>query len=235
MQTISMDTQVGERPYQEDRMVVNYNSARTLLAVIDGHGGSETAEYVHEHLPELFRTYNDLSRVFAHLATETALNEDGAAVSVVVYDKDFSLAQVAILGDSLVVIRDAAGLLNVSPEHNVRSNPAEADAACARGGIISGGYLFSGFSGQGLQMSRALGDASLSSVLNREPEIYSVALGPNSFILLGTDGVFDPGHEGLDLKPIIEMIDNGANAYGIVSRAINLPTHDNATAILVRA
>lgn len=43
-------------------------------------------------------------------------------------------------------------------------------------------------------MGRALGDTHLSKVLSRVPDIYEVKLGAQSFVIVATDGAFDPSH-----------------------------------------
>lgn len=240
MLKISTGTAQGARDYQEDRLVVAYPAGGMLFAVIDGHGGHVVAERVKTRLITLWEQFaatptieQRLQNVFAALHTENEFSHDGAAVSVVYLGDDGREAHVAILGDAPVVIRDSEGNINISPEHNVRSNMKEREAVTKRGGYYHGGYAFAGHGHNGLQMSRALGDASLDSILNREPEIYSVRLGDASFILLGTDGVFDPSHQELNVTPIVELIDAGKTAEDLVTRAVKLPTHDNASAILI--
>ena len=85
-------------------------------------------------------------------------------------------------------------------------------------------------------MSRALGDADLDKVLSREPGVYSEPLGPDSWVLLATDGVFDPAHEGAyGPRDAAEQISAQLiTAQVIVNDAVNRRTGDNATAILVR-
>jgi serine/threonine protein phosphatase PrpC len=118
----------------------------------------------------------------------------------------------------------------------VRSNPIEAEAAKAKGGIIANGYLYSGISRGGLQMSRALGDKHLASVLSRTPDLFTVPFDAKTgWILVASDGLFDPSHE---LQPhesnIIDLIDQGGSAVDLVEHAVKVPTYDNATAILAR-
>jgi serine/threonine protein phosphatase PrpC len=152
--------------------------------------------------------------------------------------KDESRVDVAVLGDSPVLVSRPDGSIWVSPEHNIRTNEAEADAAIQRGGHISGGYLFASYRPEvGLQMSRALGDAHLDRVLSREPEVFSHVLGKDSWVLVCSDGAVDPGHGAAqaNIDTIVRMIeDEDADAQDIVDRALAVPTRDNVTAILVR-
>ena len=111
----------------------------------------------------------------------------------------------------------------------------------ARGAVISGGYVYprqadrGGYSwhiaGPGLQMTRALGDAELDSVLDRTPDVYSVPLG--DFVLVASDGLFDPAHAVSvnDTEMQLAMtVDVGGNATDIVG-SVRQPK-DNITAVL---
>jgi len=71
------------------------------------------------------------------------------------------------------------------------------------------------------------------TVLNREPEIFRLPLGPESFVLVASDGVFDPSHATSQSTVIADKIENGAGAQELVDAALAVPTNDNVTAILV--
>lgn len=240
---ITNETVKGQRPYQEDRYIREEFLEGTLLGVFDGHGGSEVAQIASEDFAVRFRTalvYHSAKEAMevsvAYVNRRTQHMYAGSTLSVVFIPKDESVAVCAVLGDSPIIIKDAEGKINISPEHNVRTNAAEAAAAVARGGLIQGGYLFQGFNNDGLQMARALGDSSLSEVLSRVPDIYEVPLGINSFVLVATDGAFDPSHRSFvaEMNKIMEAIENGADAKTLVSRALAVPTGDNVTCILAR-
>lgn len=233
----------GRRTYQEDRHVVYWvPDEGYLLAVFDGHGGWEAAEVCainlvsvfHEHLTTRYAWENLLRVVFKELHEKTAHMSSGCAASIAFIPKNGKEAIVGVLGDAPVLVRKANGELWLSPEHNVRSNPAEVKAAEDRGGIVHGGYLYSGFRGGGLQMSRALGDVNLSTVLSREPEIFRLPLKAGDWVLVGSDGLFDPSHATHPSVEIGRMIDEGADATALVQHALDVPTNDNVTAILVK-
>jgi len=189
------------------------------------------------HIPTI------IQEVFRKLDEKTNFLPSGSTASIVFipFNKEgdwnaTKIAYVAILGDSPVIIRDKDGKINISPEHNVRSNVTERNRCMSRGGVVDNGYVFKDFySSHGIQMSRALGDTDLVPVITREPEVYSVELGPKSWAMVATDGVFDPGHESMDgVDDVAQMIDGGCNAEAIVDRALKIPTGDNVTVILWR-
>ncbi|MGB7281579.1 MAG: hypothetical protein WBE13_04885, partial [Candidatus Acidiferrum sp.] len=163
--------------------------------------------------------------------------DDGSTVSLVFIPKSEDVVFVAILGDSPVLVYDANGDLRISPMHNARSNEAELKAAKARGAGFDGNYIFAHFSSGGIQMTRVLGDRELSSVVNREPEIYAVKVGSSSIVIVGTDGLFDPTHRNVapEATIVAELVrDSRYSAADIVRMAELKPTHDNVTAIVVR-
>lgn len=222
----------GPRVYQEDFYFVSDN----VLAVLDGHGGQRCANYCKNRLLALTKMFTwekpeqCLASICATLAQECRDMQSGAALSIVYIADDSAI--VAILGDAPVIIIDADGVTNISPEHNVRSNYKEARAAVERGGFISGGYLYNS-SGSGLQMSRALGDRALADIISTVPEIYCVALGPKSVVLVASDGVIDPSHRTLDAHATIAtLLRDGVDARSIINSIHQLA--DNATAIVWR-
>jgi len=247
--SFTVASEQGARSYQEDRYVVDFYEAGgrsvLLLAVMDGHRGSEVAELCAKELPrqfkEAFGKYGAdiadvLRNVVEQLNKETFGMPSGSTISLVVLPKDEWIAYVAILGDSPVIVSDREGTLVVSPEHNARTNMAERKAAVGRGAEYADGYLWEPSSRSGLQMSRAFGDCDLSRFLSREPEVYAVDLGEKSFVIVATDGVFDPGHAANkhEVERLSEMVADGTNAEDLVLDAVKRQTGDNATAIVWR-
>lgn len=250
--SISSATKQNRRPYQEDRMSVRkFRNGSLLLGIFDGHGGEWVSEYAAKNLPRLFTSIRKknpdatldelMNLLFAKLHERTIHLGCGSTASVVYVPSGHTRAYVAILGDSTVFVGDGAGSVWQSPEHNVRSNPSEAAAGIALGGEIVNGYLcvnrchMSRYGG--IQMSRALGDKDLSSVLNRVPELFTIAIEPNGWILLATDGLLDCGHTTTNAATEMGQI-VGRNptfdAADLVEIASNKDQHDNASAILVR-
>lgn len=250
---ITVSTAQGERDHQEDRSVhlridlppIPYGTG-WLLAVFDGHRGATTAEKASQSLPAMFETHLRAQRgdipgtfrdVFSSLNKMATGQISGSTASMVYIPENAQSVYLAVLGDSPIAILDVKGGVHIGPEHNVRTNLKERVAAEARGGVYQGGYLEdSDLPGIGLQMSRSLGDADLNRVLNREPEIQTVAMGGEGYVLVGTDGLFAPG-EGSgpeQLKRILGLIRKGAGAEEVVKDALRRQTGDNVTAIVWR-
>lgn len=244
---LSVCSEQGGRRYQEDRFVAETVQAEgsnlQVLAVMDGHGGFETAQYIANKLvPAIQSTYEsgqdtkqNLKNVFSQLNDCTSEEESGSTLSVVLVPDGQQKAYVAILGDSPVII-GGSGDVNVSPEHNARSNLEDRERAIEKGAAYNGQGLIDPRTGGGLQLSRALGDKDYGYFLNREPEVYSVDLTGDSFILVATDGVLDPSHKSTseDAARVAEMIKSGADAESVVQDALSRGNRDNATAVLWR-
>lgn len=239
----------GEKLYQEDRCVVETlrlgDIRLQMLAIMDGHSGSEVADLIKNILPRIvedsfLQTGLDIPRLLQSaintIDQHTRYNYSGSTLSMVVIPDYENKAYVAVMGDSPVIILDKDGKAVTSPDHNIRTNLEERNKAIKRGATTNGRYIYDQKSGNGIQMSRALGDVSMDSILNRNPEIYEVNLNEDSFVVVATDGVFDPGHDTeSDVYRVIEMVDKGAEAKDLVKDALERQTGDNATAIVWRA
>jgi serine/threonine protein phosphatase PrpC len=206
---------------------------------MDGHGGDKVAEFCSRNLEKVFKDTRGkiadrLGKVIRNLAEATSRHyEVGSTISIVSVTNHW--VHVAFLGDSPVIIRTAGGKIDISPEHNVRNNNAERLAAEKRGGVYINGYICEPDSGDGLQMSRALGDCGMGSIVSKEPEIYKRPIDQNSWVLVASDGLIDPSHEGTEnVEQIADMLNNGKDAGDLIEWASRKDLHDNATAIVWR-
>lgn len=239
---ISLAQAQGHREYQEDRFGVEEFFAGTLIWVADGHGGDQTSRNVSTRLREDWILHDNpnvdtqIKDVFHCLDMQTCEMESGTTLSLVYIPRKAPLIYVAVLGDSPVIVKSGNELF-IGPDHNARTNSAERDAAVTRGAVYSGGYVCEPHGeGRGLQMTRALGDHGLGWFLNREPEIRSLPFGNyGDWVLVASDGVLDPTHyHENDADTIAGLINSGNEAPYLVTRALRVPTDDNATAILAR-
>jgi serine/threonine protein phosphatase PrpC len=238
-------THVGLRGYQEDRFFTVSCPKGLLIGVFDGHGGQQVSHLASEKFPGIFADEITEPKATPRTALKKAINKlhsltrhlnPGSTLSLAYIPYRGNTVTCAILGDSPIVIKDAEGKINIGPEHNVRTNYEERRAAEERGGIVLNGYLCASFSGGGLQMARALGNYHLNRVLSRVPDIYTVKVNQDSFVIVATDGVFDPSHYNFAVaaESIVKLVEEGAEAQAIVDRAVAMPTGDNATALVAR-
>lgn len=238
---VSVATEQGSRDHQEDRYVVQDTGNGLLLAVMDGHCGHEVSQLMANYLPEIWdqlmlkplRYDAALRELVSDLDYMTHDFEKGGSTLSVVFITDDAepLANIAVVGDSPVIVKDPDSRLTVSPSHNVRISRAEMQKAIERGGCdVGDGYVRLQPMGPGLQMARALGDGELGPVISKEPDVYEGTVG--EYLLIATDGVFGSDNRdfGRQLTRVITKLEFGDDAFDLVKQ----PTEDNATAIVVR-
>jgi len=165
-------------------------------------------------------------------------SNSGSTASLVFVPADGNTVTCAVLGDSPIIIQDAKKKIIIGPDHNVRTNAEEAAAAKERGGVIFNGYMYaegSKFNAPGIQMARALGDWEFGKAMSHIPEIFEAQINAKSFIVVASDGVFDPAHGNFKkaAKKVVKLVRQGAKAEDLVKYATDLPTEDNATCIVI--
>lgn len=239
----------GTRPYQEDRFLIKEvklaQDAGVFLAVMDGHGGDDASSFCADFMDRTAIAIatkdkkvvgqGETMKIFQLLSEQTSEMRSGSTLSLAFVSYQHNKVIVGVLGDSPVIIKDSEGRVNISPEHNARTNMTEREAALGRGACYDGGYIWDPLGNHGLQMTRCLGDRDLGKFLDRTPEVYSVKLGPESFVAVLSDGIADPGHKNSDpIKAIVSMLQNGASADDLVKDALKRKTGDNVTAIVRR-
>jgi len=247
--SVTLAVRQGPRSDQEDRnffmRIENSGCEGWLMAVMDGHSGSYVAELCRQEAKDLFRlssveqSEQALRNLVEQLNIKSEHFKEGSTLSAALGFDDPRKAPVAILGDSPVVVYDVRGETWVSPEHNVRSSLKEKKAAEQRGGYVRDGYLYARGGDEGLQLSRALGDAYLAGVISREPEIFTIA--DPRWILVASDGLLDPSHGLFDpshgnthnlLEEIRFFAQRSATAEDLMKWAEKRGLRDNATALV---
>lgn len=245
LKPVSSASAKGQRSYQEDRLVIVTCEQGTLLGVFDGHGGHEVAQLAVDTLPGYFADEIGEPKATPRKALKNTIRKvneltqdmfPGSTLSLAFIPAKGGFIYCAVIGDSPIIIKDSKGNINISPDHNVRTNEAESQAAIKRGGIVHDGYLYQNRFANGLQMARALGDAELDKVLSRKPDIYSVRVNKDSFIIVATDGAFDPGHYEFAkaAEDVVKLVGEGAEAEAVVDRAVQIKTGDNVTVMVAR-
>jgi serine/threonine protein phosphatase PrpC len=245
---VSVFSAQGKRSHQEDRAVHQWietsECSGWLLAVFDGHGGASTAQKAVESFPSLFeaaliaqkRNVSEALREGMNALVHVTRDDvSGSTASIVFIPRNAGNIFLAVLGDSLIAVQDAKSRIHIGPDHNVRTNLKERAAALARGGRYVGGYLEDRAQpGIGLQMTRVLGDAQLSRVVSREPEMETFPLGGHGLVLVGTDGLIDTeaGPNEGQLSRLLLMIQQGADAQALVENALRRQTGDNVSAVV---
>jgi serine/threonine protein phosphatase PrpC len=222
-----------------------------LLAVADGHGGAATSAYVALELAEgLFdkmladcRNSNAALRKSFQYLNDTTLelskrsgvhSESGTTLSIVYVPDREGISHVGIIGDSPVIHARKNGYVHLFPEHNIRSNVDEKKAAEERGGVFMDGYLCSTSTSFGLQLSSDIGCHAMGNILRRDPEICDLTIDNGDYMIIGSDGLFDPTHSRTqdEARRISKLVLEGAEAQDLVNDALSRRTEDNVTAIV---
>lgn len=241
MGIITARTARGQRSEQEDRLAVLPCADGYMLAVCDGHRGYQTAAKVIVQLAELIATsFSEslhsesdarafLQKIVERINDVTSAEIPGSTFSLAHISEAGNRVDIAVLGDSPVVVDRPGSAIWVSPEHNVRRNKEDCRFARARGAIIHSGYLYVCEDGNGLQLTRTFGDADFGAVLRRDAEYFSFPLTPFSKVALFSDGVYDAyavcTKEALASLPLTD-------AYAIVADALQRGSRDNVSAIV---
>lgn len=244
--SVTSATAQGLRDAQEDRLVaLRLDGDRGwILGVFDGHNGAAVAELAAQLLPDAFRhaierhheAKDAIEATIGALRTDAADRYEGSSVSLAFIDEHDGRITVGVLGDSPVIFRDAAANCVIGPLHNTFLDPEDTQRAVERGAMLVGPYLVRSDTMSGVNLTRTIGDAEFD-FLGRTPETVDADLGPESFVLLASDGVFNqtaPGPAAL-VDRTTTLVDAGLDAQAIVDDALAQGSDDNVTAVLWRA
>jgi serine/threonine protein phosphatase PrpC len=234
----------GLREAQEDRFhVCRFGERGWLLAVFDGHNGPGTADVAAKRIRDVFARCAEqygagpaaVDAAVGAIRDEVADRNDGSSASVVFVDEENDRAYAAVLGDSPIVVRTATDEMAMASIHNTAANPQDAARAVERGALLVGPYLVDSDRMEGVNLTRTIGDADLT-FLGRTPESADFALGPRSFVLVCSDGMFTslaPTPDAL-LTRAADLVDAGLGADAMVEDALAAGSDDNVTVLLWR-
>lgn len=184
------------RPAMEDRVTIGDVGGALVVAVFDGHGGAAVAEHAARHTLEAVGTALASAlrgevfwrRVFERI--DLAAPACGSTATLLLLrDGVLSLAWV---GDSRVLLVTDRGCRVLTADHRI-GRESERRRVEAAGAVIVPPYVVDPGTGNGLMVTRALGDRELRRVgILPEPETASRHLEPGDMALIAaTDGLWD--------------------------------------------
>jgi len=196
----------NQRETMEDRIVFrqwqSLNNQFWMFLVMDGHGGTNTARFVAAHFlpywekawPVTRKVRACIAQVFRDLHEGTKNFDDGSTVTLLLfhqYKSHTPQTWVAHLGDSSVVgIRKSSSddviVQRLTRDHKVHLKRER--ARLPSDVEIKDGYIYD--NGEGLNMTRALGDSALGRLLTREPDIRHLT-NRWDVIVVASDGLWD--------------------------------------------
>lgn len=168
----------GKREYQEDCGAVVELGDILVLAIADGFnkptegGGAVSRVVIAEALAAIGARIDDLAtrpdtfvrEVFARIDERTRHFIAGSTLSLVIIDRNAHRATIGVVGDSIVALTDDADVLHIHPLDLLSSRH------------------------QGL--ATAFGDAENAAGHSREPHVAEHRLGPNSVLIVSSDGLY---------------------------------------------
>jgi len=183
----------------------------SLHAVLDGHGGEQSAELGSELFENFFfeelenaslgierALYNAVTRLEAEILSQAEkeqetigrmINTSGTTLCAVAVDLDQGIAYCANVGDSRAVLCRGASAVELSTDHKA-TLPQEIANVVHSGGFVSYGRVL-GL----LALSRAIGDCEMKTpnqLISAIPTMTRVDLeSADDFIAIACDGVFD--------------------------------------------
>jgi len=173
-------------------------SDRLYVGLFDGHGGETVAHWAARDMHGLLAgelqaglPHAEAFRRAFHAFDESVAAQRGGAVAAVLVLEGDTL-WVANTGDVTVLLVSEGSERVLTADHRL-TNEGEYARLKAAGATIRAPYAFMP-GGEGLMPTRSLGDRPFRSIgVLATPDVTSLALAPpDSWIVVGTDGVFDP-------------------------------------------
>lgn len=247
MVTYTTVTDIGYRPYQEDRFANEILlPGYTFCGVFDGHGGDSISELCAKNFPTIIKQGiqdipYDLSFVINksfftmdNLAYHFNKPTEGSTVVFTLVTPDTIWFANAGDSASIVGFKDLS-FRQMSMEHKVE-NENEKERIKKSGGFIT---YFDGVArvNGNLNVARSVGDHYLKDFVICTPFIQSISIGKENvdFILLISDGISDV----MDPEKLSKIIQDNRNLprdkllKHIIFLAKNLGSRDNMTITLI--
>ena len=223
----------GQRDSMEDAVIVRpaLFPGCDLYAVLDGHGGSATANFCAYHLVKIFEDGGEFSEAFVKNAVDrlhSMLRDqefpDGSTMAMaLVLDNEVITAH---LGDSRVLIVKEDGSITFATEDHKPDNREEIDRILDVGGKVTGSRVDGT-----VAIARCLGDLNIFGV-GTEPTISRIPISEDDkWLILGCDGLFDMSTNE-HMASIAAKAENARNlACDLRNIAYNRLCPDNISAV----
>eukprot|EP01100_Stratorugosa_tubuloviscum_P003338 TRINITY_DN1803_c2_g1_i1.p1 TRINITY_DN1803_c2_g1~~TRINITY_DN1803_c2_g1_i1.p1 ORF type:complete len:405 (-),score=208.78 TRINITY_DN1803_c2_g1_i1:41-1255(-) len=233
---------IGRRKEMEDVSILigcfRDKDNEDLIAIFDGHGGRQVAEYVGEHLPDILKKQledfpNDV--VTALKNTFLQINQQiiqqrlpsGSTGCVVLIIDD--IIYTANIGDTRAVLCRQGHGLRLTIDHKP-DLPEEKQNIETNGGFVQNSRL-NGV----LAVSRAFGDITLHPVLSCEPYISTTTIDKNidKYLIVACDGFWDIFNDDLGVQIVKSETDPIKACEKLRDRAYYSGSRDNISVAIV--
>jgi serine/threonine protein phosphatase PrpC len=222
----------------EDRVATGAAADGFVVAVFDGHGGWEVADRAAARAVKLVEAAAAQASGLEALFAEVFAGLDSRAArcgstATLLFARGGGLS-VGWVGDSRAVLVTREGFTVLTPDHRI-DRLDERRRVLAAGGVIEPPYAVDPHSGQGLMVTRALGDHALHRIgITASPEIVTRTLenGDIGFVV-ATDGLWDVVSSGE-----AAMVCRGDEPQAAADQLVGLVTDraggDNVSVVVAR-
>lgn len=206
---------------QDSYLVLPMGGSRILVAVFDGHGYSEhgrkaaeTARYIfereaarHAEVPLSSEAAKALLMTMFEQAHSALMEHPsiyayaGTTATAAIVDEVEGVVHLGFVGDSRLIVTDAAGQVAFRTQDHVIDDAAEQRVLACGGevrmadisGINARRVYQPGLQYPGIMMSRSLGDLQAHAIgLQHNPEVHTgIRFPPGSILVLASDGVWE--------------------------------------------
>ena len=214
-------------PNQDRALLHKLSNKKFLFGVFDGHGsdGDKVSSFACKEMPTLLDKTtlqkkdfeNANQKIQAALEQKSYAQESGTTAVVAVLDDD--RLTVANTGDSrLFVARNGKEFF--STEDHKSNNLNEKKRILKNGGHIVGPYVYATQGSYGLALSRSLGDVMChdNDVVIAQPEINTITVQTEDFIIIASDGLFDVMTNDEVIRFVSRCLKKNMDIYTIASK-----------------
>ena len=199
---------IGERPYQEDRHIVDEFTLPgfRFFAIFDGHGGDKVSNFLKIHFKNilfgllnkktlysvtectncLYKTFEIVNSILPRHISMFC----GSTAIVVLQHQNY--IHVANIGDSRAIMNEYNTPISLSKDHKPEDIEEHTRIVNSNGFVTKDGFGTCRVNGT-LAMSRAVGDFYLVPYISNIPDVRSFIIDPaiNNYIIMASDGIWD--------------------------------------------
>ncbi len=236
---VGVVSEVGLRPYMEDRYALAEEAGGLFGGVYDGHGGASAADLAAAELHrEFFQAVEDgLAPEAAFLKAYAAMDRatghlQHCGTTAATFFLRGNQPVVAHVGDARIILVSTDATEQLTEDHRV-DHPRERQRILGAGGEIEDPYVMRGE--YGLMPTRGLGDAWFRPVgAIATPDVASRALRASDlYLIAATDGLWDVLDNERAGKIARLAPDARRAAAALAEAAFGAGTTDNLTILVV--
>uniref|UniRef100_T1IXQ3 protein-serine/threonine phosphatase n=1 Tax=Strigamia maritima TaxID=126957 RepID=T1IXQ3_STRMM len=244
---------IGRRSANEDRIQIKEISPDILyLAVFDGHGGNDCADFCSERLQDhicfwlnrgetdlktiLFTSFVEVNNAYSRFVTynRTKTTLSGTTATVCLLQNSIELV-VGHVGDSRAILCRNGEARKLTTDHSPLLKTEKERIVQSKGMVVTDSYGRSLVNGR-LAMTRSLGDLDLKPYgVSAMPDTRSLQVqhGKDAFLVLTTDGINFVMSDQEICDGICRHHDPQEAANFITDQALQFASEDNSSAVIV--